>query len=44
MFFAFTIFFIAIFLFNLKMYLDEDFDFTFGDFTMPETFTDLEGF
>lgn len=25
-------------------YLDEDFDFTFEDFTMPETFTDLEGF
>lgn len=25
-------------------YLDEDFDFTFEDFTMPETFADLEGF
>lgn len=25
-------------------YLDEDFDFTFEDFTMPEAFADLEGF
>lgn len=25
-------------------YLDEDFDFTFEDFTMPESFTDLDGF
>ena len=25
-------------------YLDEEFEFTFEDFTMPETFTDLPGF
>lgn len=25
-------------------YLDEDMDFTFEDFSMPESFTDLEGF
>ncbi len=25
-------------------YLDEEFDFTFEDFAMPETFVDLEGF
>ncbi len=25
-------------------YLDEDMDFTFEDFKMPESFTDLEGF
>ncbi len=25
-------------------YLDEDMDFTFEDFKMPETFKDLEGF